>query len=162
MRGVSITTAICSKPLILVLAQLGLAVFFWSFIMAYYGFVYVMENEIMPNVYKIGYTDRSPKQRADDLSNTSIPTPYEVVAYWEVENPMAHEKQLHNLLSDKRVAANREFFKLNDDDLLKIYSYICDYSYSQTLNYPLDIIVHGEWIKSSDKLTVENNNETNS
>jgi excinuclease UvrABC nuclease subunit len=29
VRGVSITTAICSKPLILVLAQLGLAVFFW-------------------------------------------------------------------------------------------------------------------------------------
>lgn len=143
MRGVSITTAICSKPLILVLAQLGLAVFFWSKKMAYYGFVYVMSNEVMPDIYKIGYTDRSPRQRADDLSNTSIPTPYEVVAHWEVENPMFHEKELHLLFNEKRISSNREFFKLNDQDLLKIYLYFSDFYFSESLNYPMDIVVEG-------------------
>lgn len=82
-----------------------------------YGFVYVLKNEIMPDIYKIGCTEKSPMQRAADLSNTSLPFPYEVVCYGEIENPMIIERELHSLYKEKRVASNREFFKLEYSDL---------------------------------------------
>ena len=130
--------------------------------MAYYGFVYVMSNPIMPDVYKIGYTDKSPRQRADDLSNTSVPTPYEVVAHWEVESPMVHEKQLHNLLSEKRISNNREFFKLNYDDFLDVYLYMSDFALSDNFNYPIDSVIEGYYIKQNLLLKKADNNETDS
>ena len=127
--------------------------------MAYFGFVYVLSNEIMPDIYKIGFTDRSPRQRAADLSNTSIPTPYEIVAYWEVETPISVEKELHKLLSDKRVANNREFFRLTASDLLKIYFFMEDYAYSQLIDYPLDGIIYDYSIKNDQKLIEVDKNE---
>lgn len=127
--------------------------------MAYFGFVYVLSNEIMPDIYKIGFTDRSPRQRAADLSNTSIPTPYDVVSHWEVENPMAVEKELHKFLSNKRVANNREFFRLTASDLLKVYFFMEDYAYSQHIDYPLDGIVYDYSIKNDQKLIEVDKNE---
>jgi len=115
--------------------------------MAYFGFVYVLSNEIMPDIYKIGFTEKSPRQRAADLSNTSIPTPYDVVAHWEVENPIGIEKELHRMFSNKRVANNREFFKLTDDDLLSIYIFMEDYSYSEYSDYTMEIIIQNHYIK---------------
>ena len=32
---------------------------------AEYGFVYVLRNECMPGIYKIGLTSRAPSQRCD-------------------------------------------------------------------------------------------------
>ena len=43
---------------------------------AEYGFVYVLRNECMPGIYKIGMTARPPSQRRDELSAaTSAPMP---------------------------------------------------------------------------------------
>lgn len=111
--------------------------------MAIYGFVYVMSNGIMPNVYKIGYTNMSPRKRAQDLSNTSVPTPYEIVVYGEIESPMWHEKTLHRMFEHKKVTGNREFFNLDDNDLLKIYQYLDEKSFGTQVNYPLDVILEG-------------------
>jgi len=88
--------------------------------MAYYGFVYVLSNEIMPDIYKIGYTEKSPMQRASDLSNTSIPTPYKVLCYGELEDAMTFERMLHDDYKESRVAGNREFFKLDYMDLMNL------------------------------------------
>ena len=129
--------------------------------MAYFGFVYVLSNEIMPDIYKIGFTDRSPRQRAADLSNTSIPTHYQVISHWEVENPIGVEKELHKIFSDKRVANNREFFKLTSDDLLDIYIFMSDYSYSDYFDYPMDMIIESHYMKQNEKLVKAENNETN-
>lgn len=129
--------------------------------MAYFGFVYVLSNEIMPDIYKIGFTDRSPRQRAADLSNTSIPTPYDVIAHWEVENPVGVEKELHKLFSDKRVANNREFFKLDNDDLYSIYLFMSDYSYSDFFTYPMDMIIEGHYLNQDEVSVKVKNNETN-
>lgn len=79
-----------------------------------YGFVYVMRNRCMPNIYKIGYTDRTPLTRRDELSaSTSIPCEFEIVCYGEIENARQLESDLHSDFSDCRVSGNREFFKLS-------------------------------------------------
>jgi hypothetical protein len=88
--------------------------------MANYGFVYILSNSSMPNIYKIGYTDRSPMQRADELSrSTSVPTNFEVVAYGEVDDAQSVEREFHEIYADYRISSNREFFKLPVDLLIR-------------------------------------------
>jgi hypothetical protein len=118
--------------------------------MAYYGFVYVLSNQIMPNIYKIGYTEKSPMQRASDLSNTSIPLPYEVICYGEIEDPMAFERQLHEDHKEKRVAGNREFFKLDYVDLMNLNYIIEEYCTNYVECEALNMIKY-EHIKECEK-----------
>lgn len=80
--------------------------------MSRYGFVYVLYSPAMPGVYKVGATERSPHQRAAELSRgTGIPVAYEVAHYGEVENPFAWEAHVHNELDAYRVNPDREFFR---------------------------------------------------
>lgn len=77
-----------------------------------YGFVYLLSNESMPNIYKIGYTDRSPMMRVCELSSsTSSPTDFEIVMYIEIEDAKKEESYLHEIFNDYRTSQSREFFK---------------------------------------------------
>lgn len=83
------------------------------------GSVYVLENESMPDFYKIGWTDRSPEERAKELSGTGLPTPYRV-AYSKSTNLTGEvEKEIHNKLDKFRHRSNREFFKVELDTIKK-------------------------------------------
>lgn len=76
-----------------------------------HGFVYIMGNVAMPGYFKVGMTERSPEQRADELSSsTSIPVRFRVLAYTLCEDPKEVEATLHEWLSDMRVNSGREFF----------------------------------------------------
>jgi hypothetical protein len=80
--------------------------------MSKYGFVYILQSSAMPGVYKVGATERSPHQRAEELSRgTGVPVAYEVAFYGEVENAFAWEKTVHKALENYRVSESREFFK---------------------------------------------------
>lgn len=82
------------------------------------GYVYVLSNESMPGIYKIGMTERSVEERVKELSKmTAIPTPFKIEACFYSNNPLADEQQIHDLLSEYRVSESREFFK---SDLQKI------------------------------------------
>ena len=96
------------------------------------GFVYVLRNECMNGTYKIGMTDRSPNQRARELSKaTGVPSPYEVVFYAEVEAPRKAEAWLHEHFKAFRINASREYFRcplgeilnaiINDLDAIACY-----------------------------------------
>lgn len=75
------------------------------------GFVYVLANEHMPNVFKIGCTERSPHARAAELSNhTGVPSAFRVVCYIEVPDFQAVEKRIHAFGAQYRINPNREFF----------------------------------------------------
>lgn len=85
-----------------------------------YGFVYLVYNESMPDLYKIGYTTKSPLQRCHELSDkTSVPTKFKIYCYGELNNPHELEKELHNAGERFRVNHAREFFKMPDENLLR-------------------------------------------
>lgn len=80
--------------------------------MSSYGFVYVLHSCAMPGVYKVGATERSPHQRAEELSRgTGVPAAYEVAYYGEVEKPFVWEAHVHRELAKYRINADREFFR---------------------------------------------------
>lgn len=73
------------------------------------GYIYININAHMPGLVKIGFTDRSPSQRARELSQpTGVPGSYKVFKYWEVQNAASVEKRIFSALSARR--ATGEFF----------------------------------------------------
>lgn len=88
--------------------------------MSTWGFVYCMANEAMPNLYKIGYTTKTPMARAEELSSSSgVPEPFEVLFYLETKNPAQVEAKIHHYLKQFRVNPSREFFKMPDCMILR-------------------------------------------
>ncbi|MCY4559119.1 MAG: GIY-YIG nuclease family protein [Chloroflexi bacterium] len=77
------------------------------------GYVYVVRSGSQRlDVYKIGKTSRTPELRAAELTRpTGVPTPFEVLARWEVGDIDLLEKQAHNRLRAYRVSRKREFFR---------------------------------------------------
>lgn len=76
------------------------------------GFVYVLGNEKMPGIFKIGCTERSPRERAAELSKASgVPVPFDLLMFIEVRDFQAVERQLHQWLGEYRVSPDREFFE---------------------------------------------------
>lgn len=79
--------------------------------MSTYGFVYILTNDYMPGVYKVGCTERSPRLRAIELSkHTGVPAPFSVLCYAEFEDFQRVEKDLHHYLRNQRISDSREFF----------------------------------------------------
>ena len=72
--------------------------------------VYILTNESMPDLVKIGITDNL-ERRIRELDNTSTPLPFECFYAVEVQNASAIEKKIHEGLDDKRIRHNREFFE---------------------------------------------------
>jgi len=71
--------------------------------------VYILTNEGMPEVVKIGITDNL-ERRVKELDNTSTPLPFECFYAVEVENAQSIERKIHQGLDEYRVRQNREFF----------------------------------------------------
>lgn len=91
-----------------------------------YGFVYVLRNDSMPGIYKIGMTLRSPRQRAEELSAaTGVPTDFEVAYYAEFEAPREVEMFIRRELDDHRVNESREFFKMEVSAIADFIDSIC-------------------------------------
>ncbi len=83
------------------------------------GYVYVLSNPSMPNIYKIGCTSNSVNTRIAELSSsTNIPTPFEEAYSFIVPDMEKAEAILHNELKEYRVNLNREFFKIDDIKIL--------------------------------------------
>ena len=76
--------------------------------------VYILTNESMPDIIKIGITDNL-SRRIKELDNTSTPLPFECYFALEVNDAGAIEKLLHEAFDDKRVRQNREFFNLSPE-----------------------------------------------
>jgi hypothetical protein len=86
------------------------------------GSVYVLANSAMPGLVKVGKTQRSATERAQELSNeTSIPTPFIVVYEQLFEDCDAAENYVHTVLDRTgiRESSNREFFRATPKEVIE-------------------------------------------
>jgi T5orf172 domain len=86
------------------------------------GSVYVLANSAMPGLVKVGKTQRSATERAQELSNeTGIPTPFIVVYEQLFEDCDAAEKYVHTVLDRTgiRESSNREFFRATPKEVIE-------------------------------------------
>jgi hypothetical protein len=79
--------------------------------------VYVLTNEAMEGLVKIGRTTTSVEQRIRELDNTSIPLPFQCFYAGEVANSLLVEGKLHRIFADKRIRNNREFFRVDPNQV---------------------------------------------
>jgi len=74
------------------------------------GIVYLLRNEAMPGLVKIGFTTTELTQRIRSLNTTSVPFDFECIYAARVANCLQVEMLLHQVFGDKRVNPRREFF----------------------------------------------------
>lgn len=75
------------------------------------GYVYILINQSMPGLLKIGSTFRDSRERASELHSTGVPMPFELAFEIYSPNHKKLEKKLHHHLISFRVSSNREFFR---------------------------------------------------
>ena len=86
------------------------------------GYVYVLANSSMPDVVKVGKTNRSTAERSQELSNaTGLPTAFIVVYEQLFVDCTVAENFVHTMLEQKgfRVADNREFFSAPVNEIVR-------------------------------------------
>jgi len=83
--------------------------------------VYVLINEAMPNLVKIGKTTRSDvKTRMNELYSSGVPFQFECVYAVEVNDCSTVEKALHVAFNPNRVNPKREFFSIDPEQAIAI------------------------------------------
>ncbi len=111
-------------------------------------YIYCLKNEEMPNICKCGGTAKSPYNRCDEISNTSLPVKCEVAYFIEVINWKKAEKYVHKKIIDFGIKRfqGKEWFKCKPeiikhifDDCKKIYGF----------NYE-NIKIESQYIKVND------------
>jgi hypothetical protein len=81
--------------------------------------IYVLTNEAMPGLVKIGLTTDSVESRISQLSaHSGVPLPFECYFAAEVKDCAKLEKTLHQLFSEGRVNPKREFFKIDPEKVV--------------------------------------------
>lgn len=96
-----------------------------------YGIVYLLTNEAMPGLVKIGKTSRSDlDKRMKELFTTGVPLPFECVYACRVK--LQHmdelEKALHLAFAPHRVNENREFFRISPSQPLPLLKLLNHYN----------------------------------
>jgi len=89
------------------------------------GYVYIMSNESL-NFLKIGYTQNSPYDRAAQLYETGVPTPFSVEKFYFVEDAPQCEELVHMRLTRFRINNEREFFKVDRDKAERVIEQAID------------------------------------
>src|SRR5437016_2535073 len=81
--------------------------------------VYVLINEAMPGLVKVGLTYDSVEARLTQLSShTGVPLPFECYFAAEVPDGARIEKILHQLFVEARINPKREFFRLDPEKVV--------------------------------------------
>ena len=76
------------------------------------GWIYILENEHMPGLLKIGFTRKTVEGRIRELSDhTGVPTAFICVFRRRVRNPEVVETAVHRALAACNVA--KEFFRVD-------------------------------------------------
>lgn len=82
--------------------------------------VYVLANDYMPGIFKIGFTYNDPETRATQLFKTGVPDEFQIVYRCKCFNGMRVERAVHESLRKKRIRMDREFFKVELEEAIQI------------------------------------------
>lgn len=81
------------------------------------GWVYIIENQGMPGLVKVGYSAKDPWIRAAELASTGAPHPYSVSYDVLVIDPRSVEKAAHSILADRR--EGKEWFRCSVSEAIR-------------------------------------------
>lgn len=93
-----------------------------------YGLIYVLTNECMPGLVKIGMTTQTIKARMSNLYGTGVPVQFECAFALRVpiDDLRKVEEIIHLTYEDVRKNPHREFFAIDDlDRLIKWLRGLC-------------------------------------
>ena len=96
------------------------------------GYIYVLSNESMPGVFKVGRSINGGATRAKQIYQTGVPTPFQIEFEILVNEPCDTEILIHEELAEYRVSPDREFFKHDLIEIIKCITDVCiaDYGFS--------------------------------
>lgn len=75
--------------------------------------IYVLTNEAMPGLVKIGRTTTNVEQRIRELDTTGIPLPFQCFYAGLVNDGNEVERKIHYIFGEQRCRRNREFFRVD-------------------------------------------------
>ena len=84
------------------------------------GIIYALTNPCMKGIVKIGKT-RDLDNRLKQLFNTSVAMPFTCLYARQVDDADYLEGKVHSFFEKNRVASRREFFTLEDQDVIKLF-----------------------------------------
>ena len=93
------------------------------------GYVYCFSNPSMPDIRKVGMTERTPEIRLNEANRSDTwrpPTPYKLEFAKKVLNPKQKETTLHILLSQytERINPKHEFFRVSTEEVKAFFDLI--------------------------------------
>ncbi len=85
------------------------------------GIVYLLTNDCMPGIVKIGMTSRDDMDnRLKELYTTGVPLPFDCVYACKVDCFKELEQALHEAFEPQRINPNREFFSIKPSQAIGI------------------------------------------
>ena len=85
------------------------------------GTIYVISNPAIPNMVKIGKTDNLERRIKELSSPSGIPLAFECVVAKTVNDMDFAEKKLHEAFASKRINPRREFFDIDEEELIALF-----------------------------------------
>lgn len=89
------------------------------------SWVYIIVNEAAPGLLKVGFTNRTPAQRAQELGATGLPLPYAVAYEIEVEDGRSVEQAAHVSLAEFHVG--KEWFRCSIETAKEAIDQVADF-----------------------------------
>lgn len=118
-----------------------------------YGIVYVLVNPVMPGLVKIGMTTRDNiETRMKELYGTGVPVPFECRYACKVKASDCRdiEQALHEAFSSHRINANREFFRIEPEQVMAILKLFNEGDITKEITHEMD-----EELTPDDKIAQE-------
>lgn len=106
------------------------------------GYLYILTNSSIPGQVKIGKTIRHPEDRKKELSSeTGVPTPFKLKYYIPFKDCHKAERKIHLFLEKegKRVSKNKEFFRIELQDAIKLMDKISDFEKNEELKEDITV-----------------------
>jgi hypothetical protein len=89
------------------------------------GYLYVLSNEHMPGLVKIGFSTRPVEERVAELnSGTAVPARFIIEGIFLSSAPERDEQAVHKILTMTRIPG-KEFFKTSLQEALRTIAQVC-------------------------------------